>query len=452
MSDSNDMRTAVETMDPVDQKCDKVSIFISHKSKDRKTAEKIIEILRNNDNKKNPKMTFFISYDIPGGDRWYDTIRKNLKKSNLLLLLFTGSTRNWDWCLYEAGLFDPLDDESFKRVICLHNTTSIPDPLKHLQGFSATIEDMKKFLKQLFVTTELTDLPEPIYPQLENYEDQLEKQASKLSSLIQKGVAKTSWFSNYFFLEIKDPEKLDGKSIPPDAKVTADYRTLNGIFGLMDGEYSWQEIENVIPEDADKRWIQDLAGVIHAVSNKRLPDPIETTFPAVKGVKLYQPSLYRIDKKTDGSMLFKILFNEDISFRLHKVPADLAQLMISIIMATRLRFEILNEYLVDNKKLNINENFENTCFEIKQIIINIEKDASSRGLLDADKLADLFEEKSSRKSIKKMFADWYLMRENLMSAPESSNEKDVTQCLVKLMALNKEFLTMANYRYAELMA
>ena len=151
MCESNQDTSTTAIMDRVKDKMDRISIFISHKSKDRKTAEEIIKVLKKNDNQDNPKITFFISYDIPGGDRWYETIRKNLKESNLLLLLFTDSTRNWDWCLYEAGLFDPLDDDTFKRVICLHNTSSIPGPLKHLQGFSATTENMKKFLYQLFV-------------------------------------------------------------------------------------------------------------------------------------------------------------------------------------------------------------------------------------------------------------------------------------------------------------
>jgi hypothetical protein len=451
MNETNGRVNTLGITDGSDKARDKVNIFISHKSEDRKTAEKIIEILKQFDNPIDPKISFFISYEIPGGDRWYDTIRRNLIESNLLLLLFTDATRNWDWCLYEAGLFDRLEDEPKKnRVICLHSLNAIPDPLKHLQGFSAKKDKMIDFLKQLFTTTELTDLPEPINPMILNLPDVLEKQALKLTSLLQKGVAKTNWFCNYFFLDIDDPEKLDARCIPANAKVTADEQTLKNIFGIIEGK-TWKEIEDVIPDNDDKRWIQDLAKAMHAISINLDPEPIGTTFTARKGVKLYQPSLYRIDKKADGSMVFKILLTEDISFRLNNVPPGLAELMTAIIMATRFRFELLNEYLLNGDSLKIDETFENACSEIRQIIVNIEKDALSRGLLDSKKVADMFEEKESKEKINSMFDDWVKIREKIMDYPQN-NEEDVARYLKKLMGLNKEFLTLANYRYAEIMA
>ena len=71
MNETNSRESTLGSTEGSDQARDKVNIFISHKSEDRKTAEKIIDILKKYDNPIDPKISFFLSYEIPGGDRWY---------------------------------------------------------------------------------------------------------------------------------------------------------------------------------------------------------------------------------------------------------------------------------------------------------------------------------------------------------------------------------------------
>ena len=98
-------------------------------------------------------MNFFLSEEILGGEDWYKWIKERLVETNLLLLLFTDSSLNWGWCLYEAGLSDRLDDEHRRRIICLHSrSTEPPDPLKKiLQSFSAEPFRLKSFLRALYL-------------------------------------------------------------------------------------------------------------------------------------------------------------------------------------------------------------------------------------------------------------------------------------------------------------
>jgi hypothetical protein len=72
--------------------------------------------------------------------------------SHLLLLLFTEPSKNWDWCLYEAGLFTSLGDEH--SVVCLYQPGGdSPRPLKSLQGVQVTVPQLQQFLRQLCTET-----------------------------------------------------------------------------------------------------------------------------------------------------------------------------------------------------------------------------------------------------------------------------------------------------------
>jgi hypothetical protein len=53
------------------------------------------------------------------------------------MLLFTAPSRNWDWCLYETGLYtfaDKLEKNEVSAVVCLFNPLGLAEPLADLQG------------------------------------------------------------------------------------------------------------------------------------------------------------------------------------------------------------------------------------------------------------------------------------------------------------------------------
>jgi len=95
------------------------------------------------------KIKCFVSgTDLAAGSDWNAEIRSQLMASHLLLLVFTEPSKNWDWCLYEAGLFTSLGDEH--SVVCLYlpNGTS-PRPLNTLQGVPVEPVAAQRFLSQL---------------------------------------------------------------------------------------------------------------------------------------------------------------------------------------------------------------------------------------------------------------------------------------------------------------
>lgn len=132
---------------------DKFQVFVSHKQDDHalaKTVKTTLERLCGS------SIYCFVSgSDIAAGSDWNAEIRSQLAKSHLLILLFTEPSRNWDWCLYEAGLFTSLGAAEEHSVVCLYRPpkspadNALPSPLRNLQGVPVAPEPLQEFLRQL---------------------------------------------------------------------------------------------------------------------------------------------------------------------------------------------------------------------------------------------------------------------------------------------------------------
>lgn len=430
---------------------EKVNIFISHKSEDSTMAIQIKEILEGFDDDKNPIMEFFLSEQIPGGLNWYEWIRSKLKKSNLLILLFTDPALDWDWCLYEAGLFDRMDDISYHRIICLHNPeTEPPDPLKHLQAYPANPNEMAKFITQLFTTTELTSLDEPIARLLNKFPDEIKKAAKRISQLITRRPIVSEWHTKYMFVHVKDPKKIQPDRIPPDAKVQSTEKTFE-LFDRPDGEWEWKDMEVKARMRDDQRWLDELAMAMKSVAQGDLPEYIQALFHPLRGSVMYRPILYRADKLADGSIKFKILFCEDVSWQVKEAPDNMRSLLTSLVMATRFRYELLQKYLDYDGNIVNGSPKEDICQQIKHVIYSIEAEASSRGMLDKLNLARAFADAKDRQAVNEMFDNWYNIRGQLFDELGQIKCDTAEQQLNQLSDMNTNYLMIAVKRFQSLL-
>ena len=125
----------------------KFRVFVSHKHDDHALAETVKKTLEG----LSGKIDCFVSgSDLSAGSDWNAEIRSQLANSHLLILLFTEPSRNWDWCLYEAGLFTSLGVAEDHSVVCLHRPqNALPSPLKNLQGVPVEAVSLQRFLSQL---------------------------------------------------------------------------------------------------------------------------------------------------------------------------------------------------------------------------------------------------------------------------------------------------------------
>jgi hypothetical protein len=125
----------------------KLQVFVSHKHDDHALAETVKTTLEG----LSGRIECFVSgSDLSAGSDWNAEIRSQLAKSHLLILLFTEPSRNWDWCLFEAGLFTSLGVAEDHSVVCLYRPQGAsPRPLKNLQGVPVEADLLQGFLSQL---------------------------------------------------------------------------------------------------------------------------------------------------------------------------------------------------------------------------------------------------------------------------------------------------------------
>lgn len=126
---------------------DKFRVFVSHKHDDHAVAQAAKTALEG----LSGRIDCFVSgSDLSPGSDWNAEIRSHLAKTHLLILLFTEPSRNWDWCLYEAGLFTSLGVAQDHSVVCLYRPqNALPSPLQNLQGVPAEAVSLQRFLSQL---------------------------------------------------------------------------------------------------------------------------------------------------------------------------------------------------------------------------------------------------------------------------------------------------------------
>jgi hypothetical protein len=136
---------------------DVFTVFISHKHEDHALAVEVKNVMQG----LNPELIdcFVSGVDITAGMDWRRQIRSVLAKSHLLVLLFTAPSKNWDWCLFETGLYTRFDQTEARSVICLFSPgEASPSPLADLQGVPATADKVRDFLESLCCRTwEISD-------------------------------------------------------------------------------------------------------------------------------------------------------------------------------------------------------------------------------------------------------------------------------------------------------
>jgi len=378
-------------------------------------------------------------------------VKDRLEETNLLLLLFTDSSRSWDWCLYEAGLFDRLDDEHMRRIICLHSrSTDSPNPLKHLQAFNAEPHRLRRFLEQLFIGTDLLGITTPLAGWLERVPERLDADAEKISLLIDRVSMDTKYFNNYLFIEVKDPALLTPNSIPHDAIVKATANTF-AIFDKLPGQWTWQDIEEKARLNQDQRWLDELAHAIYASSRGDIPTSINAVFHSLRDAKMYSLILYRSDMMANGGFVFKVLLHEDVSWKLEEVPGPMRSLTTSLLMATRFKYELIEKYRDKVRNGHSFATFEKYCTEIRQVVMQIESEAASRGLMERYKLVESFHG-TEREEVDRMYEQWYEIREVLMNGIDKKEQSPIQLSLKQLAGINGRYLEIASRRFHELMS
>jgi hypothetical protein len=287
---------------------DVFKVFISHKQEDHALAVAVKKALESLASRPQQIDCFVSGVDITAGTDWRRAIRGSLAKSHLLLLLFTEPSRNWDWCLYETGLytrFDKLEKNEVSAVVCLFDPAhASPSPLADLQGVPASAEKITAFLDQLCRHTwkisddwRLGALAPDIPRKKVNEAAQAIERAFRLS-----GSSSTHFPCHRVVLSLSLSDKIK-KGIPESARVlegpndTTVYTMALFNLGSGTGPRTWGDLLRAV-QGTKAEWRKELDNHFVLAMNEEL-FPLNRSLmrsgsKSRAGERLYRPILYSI--------------------------------------------------------------------------------------------------------------------------------------------------------------
>jgi hypothetical protein len=259
---------------------DVFTVFISHKHEDHALAVEV----KNAVESLSPKLIdcFVSGVDIPAGMDWRREIRTVLAKSHLLMLLFTAPSKNWDWCLYETGLYTRFDRSDASSVVCLFSPgEASPSPLADLQGVPADVDKIIAFLDPLCRRTwEVSDdwRRGALAPEIGD--DQVAAAARAIAEAFRRsGSASTYYPCHRLVLSLSESDDI-AKGIPESARVMEGPNDTSGytmsLFDLAGGtgKRTWGDLLRAV-EGNEAAWRRELDSHFLRALDEQLFPPIE---------------------------------------------------------------------------------------------------------------------------------------------------------------------------------
>lgn len=431
----------------------KINIFFSYKKRDESAAKEVVEVLRTYSAQKLEIIYQAEFTEDIVGKRWREKLRDVIPRANWFILLFPDASDDWDWCLYETGMFE-AHLTSADRLICLHHPdTKIPNAIEDYHAVPATIPEFEKFLRMVFVKKNPLFGMEPINNSLT---------PERISELAKKLVKAIRCPKRYLFHRIYEPcielkienlSDLQNKDDLDRAIVLNANREALRLFDFELKPSTWGELRSGLAKgEEDERWLEELFKVIMKIADKRQYESIEAVFKT-KGGELFRPVTWAVDRigAEDGPIeKIHIAFREEASaIDISTIPRDVAVLASSLRYAFRFRWEILEQFSIGPMTDADVEQLDNA---LKRLRV----DVRSRGLIDINVLLSFFPPEQANRIIE-MFNNW-----RQLSNPEQKGELDVAlknkevdkihEILARVKPMSQEFLEMAANRFSDLVS
>jgi hypothetical protein len=427
-------------------------IFISHKDKDKEAAEVIRKELsfygaRN--------LEIFVSERISAGIPWAQEIWTNLENASWLLLLYTDPTEEWDWCLFEAGFFAGHSKGNWSRLVCLHTPeVPPPDPVQTWQSVPVTDgTKLEDFLKELFsgINPELIDSPK----RLQYLADQI---AGALRQTVRRKL-ETQWVTRFLTLsmDVAQVEALNKTGrVPAGALCGRKQGESIEIFGHGAGECTMAKLETGLEQHFKEGWLTAFGESLRAASLNKMPIPRIPVLYSPSTQKEYHVVQHCVDRYSDGSLDFCLLFIEKIPENEAEQGRELRQLGDMLRLGRQFRWRILTKFKREISILLQRNDLKGDiegCLERLRSSMNWVVGESHRlDVMTADDIIDAFESEEDRREMDHdMRITWPKLFEDLERGMESSNLTQVLDALNGMLQANKDYMVRAADRYRELL-
>ncbi len=373
----------------------KIGVFFSYKEKDESTAMTVVKELRKACwGEYKLQITYAADFEKEKvGYPWNEAIRKGIKNAHWFILLLPDQSVDLDWCLFETGLFRG-QMVSGDRLICLHHPEmKLPPQIKEFQAVKAEPKTVQNFLKQIFMEENPIPGAKAVNQKVGEDIADIAKRIVDTIRPPKEGIDR-KYYCDYVTIKVDNPKELEGAEALNAATVVASKSDTLRLFEKDELPNTWGElVYNVCQCSSDTRWIEALCKAIREAANSNVFEPIQATFQAVKGGKIYRPLLHSSDKTASGDIeAFHVMFIEEVSaVDTSGTPEGVTALATGVRYAYRFRWEVIEKFIKRDMS-------EDDITELNESIKRIEIDAQSRGLLEPELLISSSRARKRRRS------------------------------------------------------
>jgi hypothetical protein len=428
-----------------------VFVFFSYKGKDEPTASAVVQALRENSAEK-----LQISYQAEFtesivGKKWREWIRKMVRQANWFILLLPDPSDDYDWCLFETGQFE-AQLTSADRMICLHHPHSkIPDPIEGYHAVAATIPEVEKFLRMIYLKENPIPGMDPINKAIAKKIPEIAKDIVDAISPPRKKLYRVN-YEPWIGLKVPNAKELKHMDDLDDALIWSANNEALDLFDFLQQPRTLGELRSGLPEGKeDSRWRNELFHVVRKVASGRKFFPIQAVFQTNEG-RMYRPVLCAVDRiGRDGPIdVFHVTFAEEVSaIDNTAIPQPISTIATLLRFSFRFKWEVLERFCPEPLK-------EQDVVRVENALRRINKDWESRGIGGEEAIMNLFSN-AQAKRVKKMFENWYKLRNDkgtgeLDIAIENRDTEQIRKLLVSFSPTTHEFLEMTTIRFTELLS
>jgi hypothetical protein len=427
-----------------------VRVFFSYKKKDEDVATKIMELLRIHSADKLQIISMADFERDIAGKPFREFIREEVQRANWFILLLPDPSDGWDWCLYEAGLFE-AHNTSADRLICIHHpNTGVPSQIEEYQAVPAIIQDMEAFLRGIYIGED----PIPGMKALNHaIESKLRKLAEEIVSAIRaprKSIIRQT-FPAWVELRINQTHDLTDEHTLDQASIVACNDEALQLFHLLHNPRIWGRLRIHVAE-SDSRWREEICKTLKAITEGERFEPVQAVFKARNG-KIYRPVACAVDRmgEDDGPIeRFHVAFIEEVGvLDSASLPMKLSVLSSVLRFSFRFRWEVLEPFSREGMT-------EADITKLENALLRMRADWYSRGINDFSAVLQCFPtDKAAR--VREIMELWHTIRnsEGSGTLDIAIRDKDVEKipCLLKgLIPKSQEFLELAADRFSVMVA
>lgn len=421
-----------------------VRVFISHKEEDKELAFATRQVLEAGCN----NLRCYVSGAGYAHD-WLATIKSELACTDVLLLLYTSPAKQWDWPLYEVGLFTPLEDRRTPRpIIYLYAGEHRPAPLEHLQGVRvdpANLGAVEKFLNEFYKTSEITGREPALLPRISRKE--IESRAVRLSQAFLTAAAVRIYPT--YRLELTGAPggggiNTESNSIPRECCIEQCTPPTLSVFGFAECPKTWGQALDSITEDSE--WKDELNVQYRNAIGGRVAFPTASTFRGLQDSRNFRAMITLVERADTRVIRVAIAFVPE------QTPAIVGGPTFNILrVATRFETEVVQRFAGQLREC-VERNGEERAFSsLLGAILNIERESNELRFLDPLTVCSVFSESTGdREAVARMLKEWRPLRERIFACAESRDVGEMEALLEDLRCKNIKFLRMISRRHWEI--